>query len=178
MKIGNDSIGISNSDKVRVVIIFSVVYILVMIAFDWGFDGVLKSWQSYIVKGLLYGFFFAGLIYYSITKLTKKVELKLAIPLAVGEELEAEGVANMFLGKEAIGGKLGITNDTLVFHSHKFNIQKNTVRIPFEDIQSIKPCRVMWMLNNGIEVNTKTDKCVFVVNDRKTWFEVIQKKMK
>lgn len=178
MKIGSETIGVSNADKVRLIAFFFAIYVLIMLGFDWGFDGIIKRWDSYLIKGLLYSLFLSGLMYYSIKKFTKKVELKLQIPLAEGEELEAHGVANMFLGKEAIGGKLGLTKDTLVFHSHKFNIQKNTVRIPFEDIKSVKPCKVMWILNNGIEVKTQTDRCVFVVNDRKTWLRVIQDKIK
>ncbi|MDM1444923.1 GRAM domain-containing protein [Myroides odoratimimus] len=178
MKIGNDTIGISNSDKITILVFFFTVYVLIMLLFDWLFDGAIKSWENYLLKGLVYSIVLSVLMYYAIKTLTKRVELKLQIPLAEGEELEVYGVANMFLGKEALGGKLGLTEDTLVFHSHKFNIQKSTVRIPFEDIKTIKSCRVMWLLNNGIEVQTATDRCVFVVNDRKTWLEVIQKKIK
>ena len=178
MKIGNDTIGISNGDKVKLVLFFFVIYVLIMLGFDWLFDGAIKSWENYLLKGLIYSLLLSGLMYYSIKTLTKRVELKLQIPLAEGEELEAYGVANMFLGKEAIGGKLGITEDTLVFHSHKFNIQKSTIRIPFEDIKSIKPCKVMWILSNGIEIRTDAERCVFVVNDRKAWLEVIKQKIK
>ncbi|WP_121966769.1 GRAM domain-containing protein [Myroides sp. N17-2] len=178
MKIGNDTIGISNGDKVKLVLFFFVIYVLIMLGFDWLFDGAIKSWENYLLKGLIYSLLLSGLMYYSIKTLTKRVELKLQIPLAEGEELEAYGVANMFLGKEAIGGKLGITEDTLVFHSHKFNIQRSTIRIPFEDIKSIKPCKVMWILSNGIEVRTDAERCVFVVNDRKAWLEVIKQKIK
>ncbi|MGL4582163.1 MAG: GRAM domain-containing protein [Flavobacterium sp.] len=178
MKIGNDTIGISNGDKVKLVLFFFIIYVLIMLGFDWLFDGAIKSWENYLLKGLIYSLLLSGLMYYSIKTLTKRVELKLQIPLAEGEELQAYGVANMFLGKEAIGGKLGITEDTLVFHSHKFNIQKSTIRIPFEDIKSIKPCKVMWILSNGIEVRTAAERCVFVVNDRKAWLEVIKQKIK
>lgn len=178
MKIGNDTIGISNGDKVKLVLFFFVIYVLIMLGFDWLFDGAIKSWENYLLKGLIYSLLLSGLMYYSIKTLTKRVELKLQIPLAEGEELEAYGVANMFLGKEAIGGKLGITEDTLVFHSHKFNIQRSTIRIPFEDIKSIKPCKVMWILSNGIEIRTDAERCVFVVNDRKAWLEVIKQKIK
>lgn len=178
MKIGNDTIGISNGDKVTLVLFFFTIYVLIMLGFDWLFDGAIKSWENYLLKGLIYSLLLSGLMYYSIKTLTKRVELKLQIPLAEGEELEAYGVANMFLGKEAIGGKLGITEDTLVFHSHKFNIQKSTIRIPFEEIKSLKPCKVMWILSNGIEVRTDTERCVFVVNDRKAWLEVIKQKIK
>lgn len=178
MKIGNDTIGISNGDKVKLVLFFFTIYVLIMLGFDWLFDGAIKSWENYLLKGLIYSLLLSGLMYYSIKTLTKRVELKLQIPLAEGEELEAYGVANMFLGKEAIGGKLGITEDTLVFHSHKFNIQRSTIRIPFEDIKSIKPCKVMWILSNGIEVKTDAERCVFVVNDRKAWLEVIKQKIK
>ncbi|MDM1383602.1 hypothetical protein HX024_13015 [Myroides marinus] len=177
MKIGNDSIGISNTDKIKLLAVIFAVYVAVIMLFDWLLDGSLKTWDNYLIKGVIYSILFSVLIYVSINKLTKKVELKLEIPLVAGEELEAYGMANMFLGKEAIGGKLGITEDTLVFHSHKFNIQKSTIRIPFDEMTVLKPCRVMWFMNNGIEVQTYDSRCVFVVNDRKTWLEIIHKKM-
>jgi hypothetical protein len=176
MKIGSDSIGVSNGDKIKLLVVIFVIYVIVIMLFDWLLDGAIKTWNNYLWRGLVYSILFSVLIYFSISKLTKKVELKLEIPLAAGEELEAYGMANMFLGKEALGGKLGITKDTLVFHSHKFNIQKSTIRIPFDEITILKPCRVMWIMNNGIEVQTHDARCVFVVNDRKQWMEVINQK--
>jgi len=84
MKIVNDSIGISNTDKIKLLAVIFAVYVAVIMLFDWLLDGSLKTWDNYLLKGLIYSILFSVLIYVSINKLTKKVELKLEIPLAAG----------------------------------------------------------------------------------------------
>ncbi|MTG98880.1 MULTISPECIES: hypothetical protein [Myroides] len=178
MKIGNDTIGISLADKIKLFIFNFLIYVLLILLLDWFFDGTIKSWDVYLLKGIIYSILFTGIIYFTLKTMTKRVATKLQIPLAEGEELEAHGVANMFIGKEAVGGKLGITPEALIFHSHKFNMSTGTVRINYDMIKAVKPTRIMWLINTGIKVYLKDgDSFVFVVSDRKVWLELIAKKL-
>jgi len=178
MKIGDDALGVSKKDAIKIVSLVIVTYIVLGILLDWAFDRSLEAWYYYLVKGLLFGLFFSFVFYFFIKKMTKGILLKLDLPLEEGETLEAYGVANLFLSGQAIGGKLGITQDYLLFHSHKFNFTKKTVRIAFAEMQSIKPCRTLGVIDNGLKVKLADQECRFVVNDRAKWLELLQVKLK
>ncbi|MBB1149588.1 MULTISPECIES: hypothetical protein [unclassified Myroides] len=178
MKIGEDALGVSKKDATKIVSLVIIGYILLGVLMDWLFDRSLEAWYYYLVKGVLFGVFFSLVFYFFLKKMTKGVLLQLDLPLEEGEVLEAYGVANLFLNRQAIGGKLGITQDYLLFHSHKFNFTKKTVRIAFADIQHIKPCKTMGLIDNGVKVILADQTCRFVVNDRTKWMELLQEKLK
>ncbi|WP_410877776.1 hypothetical protein [Myroides sp. DW712] len=178
MKIGDDALGVSKKDAIKIVSLVIVTYAILSVLLDWLFDRSLEAWYYYLVKGLLFGLFFSLVFYFFIKKMTKGILLKLDLPLEEDETLEAYGVANLFLSGQAIGGKLGITQDYLLFHSHKFNFTKKTVRIAFADMQSIKPCRTLGVIDNGLKVKLADQECRFVVNDRAKWLELLQVKLK
>lgn len=177
MKIGDDLLRVSLKDRIKIVSLVITCYVLLAIALDWLFDRALDSWHYYLLKGVLFGFLFSAFFYFFIKYMTKRVALNLQIPLAEGEELEAYGVANLFLGKEAVGGKLGITETNLVFHSHKFNKSTGTVRIDFTQIERVKPSKIMWCVDNGLDVFVEGRVCRFVVNNRDQWLTLLKKKL-
>ena len=178
MKIGEDTLGVSKKDAIKIVSLVIVTYMLLGVLLDWLFDRSLEAWYYYLVKGLFFGLFFSLVFYFFLKKMTKGVLLKLDLPLEEGETLEAYGVANLFLKGQAIGGKLGITQDYLLFHSHKFNFTKKTVRIAFADMQKIKACRTLGVIDNGLKIKLANQECRFVVNDRAKWLELLQGKLK
>lgn len=49
------------------------------------------------------------------------------MPLLSGEQLIKEGFANLQRGWEALGGRLYLTNQRLIFESHPFNIQREAL---------------------------------------------------
>ena len=49
-------------------------------------------------------------------------------------------MANLLKGIEAVGGKLYLTNQCLIFESHKFNMQSNITEINLSDIRGTKIC--------------------------------------
>lgn len=178
MKIGENALGVSTKDKVKMVSLVIVMYIPVVVLLDWVFEQKLETWYFYLSKGVFFGVLFSVFFYFFIKKMTKGIMLKLAIPLEEGEELEAYGVANFFLKRQAIGGKLGITQAYVVFHSHKFNLSKRTVRIALADIQDVKPCKTMGIIDNGLKIKLADQEYRFVVNDRAKWLELLKDKMK
>ena len=52
------------------------------------------------------------------------------MPLLSGEQLIKEGFANLQRGWEALGDRLYLTNQRLIFESHPFNIQRGSAVIP------------------------------------------------
>ena len=59
------------------------------------------------------------------------------LELEPGEQLLREQVANHFLGGEARGGKVLITNRRLAFRPHRFNVQLATFSVPLDKIRSL-----------------------------------------
>src|SRR6185503_13793911 len=59
------------------------------------------------------------------------------LELEPGEQLLREQAANHFLGGEARGGKLLITNRRLAFRPHRFNVQLATFSVPLDKIRSL-----------------------------------------
>src|SRR5687767_8037138 len=58
--------------------------------------------------------------------------------LADGERLIRDGAANMERGREAVGGRLFLTDRKLLFQSHVFNIQAGPSEIPLYDIEDVR----------------------------------------
>jgi len=48
------------------------------------------------------------------------------------------GLSNYQVGVETLGGRLYLTDNTLDFIPHKFNVQKDTASIPLSSIKDIK----------------------------------------
>lgn len=178
MKIGENALGVSTKDKIKIISFVIVTYIPLVVFLDWVFEQKLATWYYYFLKGVFFGVLFSVFFYFVIKKMTKGIMLKLEIPLEEGEELEAYGVANFFLKKQAIGGKLGLTPAHLVFHSHKFNLSKRTVRIAFADIQEVKPCMTIGLIDSGLKVKVANQEYRFVVSDRAKWLELLKEKIK
>ncbi len=57
------------------------------------------------------------------------------IDLRPGETLFREGGANIRRGVEAVGGRLFLTSERLLFQSHAFNVQTGTTEIALADIR-------------------------------------------
>ena len=62
------------------------------------------------------------------------------IDLIKDEKIESEYSANHFMGFEAVGGKLFITNKRFVFKSHSINIQNHELTIKYLDIKRVELC--------------------------------------
>lgn len=89
-----------------------------------------------------------------------------------------DGLANVFKGKEAVGGKLYLTHDALVHKAHAANVQKEDVVIPLSDITGVTPKKSLLVLPNRLVVHTKDGRdVVFVVYKRDVWMEHISKKI-
>ncbi|WP_254157665.1 hypothetical protein [Chryseosolibacter indicus] len=99
-----------------------------------------------IVSGLFFGLFFRKIFTSTYKRLGEKQLKQIVIILDEDEELIKEAGANHFKGKEAVGGKLALTNKRLVFKSHKLNLQNHeqsfsisssrcAFRVDYTDIQ-------------------------------------------
>ncbi|MBG0825922.1 hypothetical protein HS048_35195 [Planomonospora sp. ID91781] len=89
---------------------------------------------------------------------------------APGEELLRKGGANLWRGKEAVGGRLWLTGDWLVFRSHAVNVQRGVWAWPVGEIASTAPVNTLFIVPNGLLVIMNGGERVrFVVTRRRAW---------
>jgi len=103
------------------------------------------------------------------------------IQLIANEKIIKSGPANFQKGIEQVGGKLYLTNDRIVFESHKLNFQSGTTQIKLEDISSVKKSWTKFLgfiplVPNSIKISTKEGKRFrFVLYGRSKWISAITK---
>jgi hypothetical protein len=89
-----------------------------------------------------------------------------------GEEVAWEGPANHFKGLEAVGGRLVLTNERVLFASHAFNVQTHEWAVALQDVLEAEPVRTLGVVPNGLRIRTRSgDTERFVVENREAWAE-------
>jgi hypothetical protein len=85
------------------------------------------------------------------------------------------GLANHYMGIEAVGGKLFLTNQKLRFKSHSINIQVHEMEIPLDQIVRIEKASGLLAFKQ-INIFLKDGSVEkFVVNNREEWINTIIK---
>jgi hypothetical protein len=96
------------------------------------------------------------------------------------EKTIKEGPANLHRNLEAVGGKLFLTNNRLIFESHKFNIQTGTTIIPLENISGIQSgwSKLLYFIPvvpNKLTISTiDSQEHSFVLFGRNAWLTAIK----
>ena len=72
------------------------------------------------------------------------------------ETILSESPANLWRGPEAVGGRLLVTSEALVFRSHALNIQTGETRLPLREITDVRPVNTLKIIPNGLEVSMRS----------------------
>ncbi|WP_327004320.1 GRAM domain-containing protein [Dactylosporangium sp. NBC_01737] len=62
--------------------------------------------------------------------------------------------ANLWRGREAVGGRLTLTRDCLSFRAHALNIQTEPLDLPLGHIASVQKYNHLRIIPNGLSVTT------------------------
>ena len=93
---------------------------------------------------------------------------------ASDESIVHAGPANHFMGMEAVGGKLFLTNHRLRFRAHALNVQRHDTSYPLGDIVSVTPTRTLGLVPNGIRIELADGRREkFVVSARSEWLDAL-----
>ncbi len=93
--------------------------------------------------------------------------------LGKGERPITLGLANYFTGPTSAGGKLLLTNKSLSFSAHAFNVGDQEVRIELADITDVQVVANM-LISQQILVTTNERSHKFVVYHGREWVENIK----
>jgi len=146
-------------------------YILSGLLFGILFGLVTKSAISGIIGGILFGL----IISVFVKKQIKNFE-KIKDEISKENTIIFDGAANHFMGKEAVGGWLYLTDKLLIFISHNNNIQNHEMIIPLAIIQKVEKYLTLGVVPNGLKIISVDEEDKFVVNDRKKWIQLLQQK--
>lgn len=127
-----------------------------------------------LIAGPISGLAFGTALYFFVT--SKTVKKQTQIENLNGKPIIRSGGANHFINGEAVGGKLYLLTDKLLFQSHDFNIQNHGQIIGLEEIKEVSFYNTLGLIPNGLSVTTlggQTEK--FVVIGRQVWKEEIEK---
>ena len=124
-----------------------------------------------IVSGILFGIAMTIFLLFQSQK-AKKVRSE----MFMGKKIVFDCAANHFVGAEAVGGWLFLTDEELIFKSHKYNIQVHEFIIPINEIQKIEKSQTLGIVPNGLTITTKNGNThKLVVNSRKKWLKLLSK---
>jgi hypothetical protein len=101
---------------------------------------------------------------------------KITISIPENETLIKEYGANLFRGKEGVGGKIALTDKSILFKSHKVNIQRGETVVFMEDITGFEvKNRIFNLLNNEITLSTTDKDYRFIIQEREEFVEELKR---
>ncbi|HXR85294.1 MAG TPA: GRAM domain-containing protein [Hanamia sp.] len=141
-------------NKIKAGLIFGILMTLFFIFQDLltQDNPTIKSIIITIVSSLFGGALSAVLFGWLVGLLNSQLGKSININTNEKEIVIFETAASHFKGLEAVGGKLYLTNERLVFKSHKINIQKHELSIHLSDINKVYRYKILGIFNNGPEV--------------------------
>ena len=100
------------------------------------------------------------------------------VHLRSDEKLIREGAANMQHGLETVGGWLYLTDQRLLFESHRFNVQTGSTEISLSDVLATRPTwtkflGVLPIFPNSLVISAGDKEYSFVVSGRQRWASAI-----
>lgn len=92
-----------------------------------------------------------------------------------GEKLVTQVPANLFRGREAVGGQLSVTSERLRFKPHVLNVQSEVEEILLDDIVDVGKRNTLFVIPNGMRITTFLGRDYhFVVGKRTGLIELIR----
>ena len=182
--IGTQHKKISLKQKLNLAISTTIVYAVLLFALQYILQFEKQDIGSIVLQSILFGFVFVFANTYLFNRnsesITNFFSKNTDAITSDQEEIIAGGPANLFRGIGAVGGKLFLTKEGLVFNSHKFNIQRGQTKISYSAIEKIEPFNYTKIIRfeNGLKVHTKEGKTYkFVVNEREIWIKNIEEQL-
>ncbi len=100
------------------------------------------------------------------------------VHLRSDEKLIRQGAANMQRGLETVGGWLYLTDQRILFESHRFNVQTGSTEISLNDVLATRPVWTKFLgflpiFPNSLVISAGDKEYCFVLFGRKQWASAI-----
>lgn len=124
-----------------------------------------------LITSVIMAFFIPLMMKRNSEKLSKKIDAMLPSIILENETISFQDTANQTSDWKKVSDKLFLTNQRLLFISHKLNPQSEFTSINPLEISSIEKVKMMKFFDNGLKVNLKNNiSYIFVVNNQEEWF--------
>lgn len=138
-------------------------------------QGLMHGINAAIIGGPVSGLLFGAIMHWFMH--SKVFERHTQIETANGESIIQEGGANHLRNGKAVGGKLYLLTNQLLFKSHDFNLQNHELVMDIDQINNITFYNSFGLVPNGLAVWLKDGgKEKFVVSGRQQWKMEIEKR--
>ena len=169
--------------KYKLAIWFAVPMFFLFLIQDLWF--VEKITLAFLLKSIVTGLassFLAGFIFNFMMNLfinSNFIKKSVSIELNNLEIIDLAVNANHFKGLEAVGGKLYVTNQRIIFKSHSLNIQNHQSTFNYAEIVSLERYKTLGLVNNGLQINFNQNQSEkFVVDKIEDVISSIEQKIK
>jgi hypothetical protein len=109
---------------------------------------------------------------------TDKIVTPRYAPQNQAEDVLGKFGANLFRGVEAVGGRIILTTQRLLFESHGLNIQNEPLAIRLNEIVGVTTCNTLGVVPNGMTVRCKSgEHYQFVLWGRKRAINLIKQQL-
>lgn len=130
-----------------------------------------------IISGLALGLAFGIIMYIFMKSQSKKFD-DIRVEIQKKENVLFDGSAYHYMGNESVGGWLFLTDKSLFFISHKYNLQRHAMEIPLENIKEINTESSLIFVPNCMIIITKGGKSTkLVINQRSKWIKLLKENM-
>lgn len=164
--------------KLRIILAFLLLYaglefLLNYFIYDYPMERLIfRVVLSMVFMGVVFYFVFPKILARMSSSLEKTLP---TLELLPNEKLILEAPANHFKGMEGVGGKLTLTDQRLVFVSHKFNFQNHREELKRTAIDSAEPHK---RFEKGIIVTTRENtrqnaRHTFIIDSREQWISAL-----
>ena len=121
-----------------------------------------------LAAGLLFGLAITAFITSPVVRESTRPTLQAA------EHILYDEPANHFQGLEAVGGWLFLTNQRLIFKSHRLNIQNHEWSLSVGEIRQVQMARTLGIIPNGLRVQSRSGRSErFVIARPDEWIRQI-----
>lgn len=154
-------------------LVFGLVMFLVLLIFS-----SLFGLKTIALVSLAAGILFSVLMFLFASSRHIKEQASLPAEEA-GTGIIYSDPANHTINSEAVGGRLYLTYENLIFKSHKVALNPHQLKIPVADIVHAETFRVIGVLPTGLRIIMRDGrKEKFTVNDQDKWVAEINKVLK
>ena len=162
-------IKISWKNRLFLLLTNGIIFTLILSLTHYFLDGEAINWYKMGLQSIFFGTFMAVVFPFLFGQLANNLGNIIYPDLDEAEKVEMEGPANLFRGVEAVGGKLFLTNDRVIFKSHKLNINTGQSDISYDIISEVSPRRTGKLVDNGLRLTLVDGREYdFVVSNRET----------
>ncbi len=158
----------------RVAILYGTVMGLLVGVPTAIFAGIDTGLKEGITIGAIMGTLFGLLMCLFAEYQTRNFEKNIS-QITGGRNVLKKGPANHVMNGESVGGYLFLLDESIIFKSHKINVNSHQLILPLEEITDIKPSLTLRLVPNGMRITTSGGEVEqFVVNGRKDWVREIE----